>query len=344
MPPLVSHNNLSSTNLANFAAERPAQVLSKSLGATFDDTESQRPNGTLVRKLVNRDNKKNNPLNNFIQRTKNAQKELKLGNKSLSEIIAERAASAKLVAITEKMALATPQSVKRGRADAREPEESTKRIKREFKIKFDGEDSPEVNNDTVKPENVLRMVDQSLVETPEKNTTETPQAQARRYQDYYSSSYQPRGMQPGDGSPAVGSKYQRFAGDRRSMPADYSDPYRSGPSDASGFNQYEADYSTNRFNVPQFGDNRHNNIGRDYFTRSGRNGHTARVPPLSKATNYGDFNRGPQYDEFGRVPQSNNSFGPGHRRGHSVQNSDTSRYYSRGASQEYEDKWDRQDW
>lgn len=318
-------------------------MLAKSLGATFDDTEAQRPNGTLVRKLVNRDNKENNPLNTFVQKTKDTQKEIKLGNKSLSEIIAERAASAKLVAITEKMALATPQSVKRGRADIREPEESTKRIKREFKIKFDGEDSPEVNNDTVKPENVLRMVDQSLVETPEKNTSETPQAQARRYQDYYSSAYQPRGMQPGDGSPAVGSKYQRYGGDRRSMPADYSDPYRSGPSDAASFTQYGTDYSANRFNVPQFGDVRHGH-GRDYFTRSGRTGHSARVPPLSKTTNQGDFNHGPQYDEFGRAPQSNVNNNLSHRRGHSVQTSDTSRYYSRGASQEYEEKWDRQDW
>lgn len=62
---------------------------------------------------------------------------------------------------------------KRERETTTEPEDfkeakKQKKEKKELRIKFEGEEEGDVNEDTVKPENVLRMVDSSLVDTPEK--------------------------------------------------------------------------------------------------------------------------------------------------------------------------------
>lgn len=141
---------------------RPPQVIQKPLGATFEDTESQRPGYTgSSRKRPSRDDaegKQLAPAAAIVKRQNEKRVPLMLGKNVITDSTIDGG-----TVYMEKI-------LKRERETTADPEEhkEAKKQKKELRIKFEGEEEEDVNEDTVKPENVLRMVDSSLVDTPEK--------------------------------------------------------------------------------------------------------------------------------------------------------------------------------
>ncbi|CAN6670558.1 hypothetical protein TRVA0_043S00518 [Trichomonascus vanleenenianus] len=138
--------------------QRPPFYVTKPLGATFVDTESEKPNfmGT-HREVPSRDNSNSTPADPAIKivNTHSQQKaELTLGKNVISETGLENG-----TVYLEKI-------LKRERETTTEPEDNKEVKKQKKDLMGEGE----VNEDTVRPENVLRMVDSSLVDTPEKKT------------------------------------------------------------------------------------------------------------------------------------------------------------------------------
>lgn len=142
---------------------RPPQAIIKPLGPTFVDTESQRQNAPVMgRKLIPRDASHStgpgDPIEAIVDTNCQNKKPLMLGKNVISESYLETS-----TVYLEKI-------LKRERDTTNEPEDSkhAKKPRKDFRIKFEGEEEGDTNEDTVKPENVLRMVDSSLVDTPEK--------------------------------------------------------------------------------------------------------------------------------------------------------------------------------
>lgn len=167
---------------------RPSNYITTPLGPTFLDTESQKPTfqGSVNRRQIPRDNTIEiggiiDPTVKLVRSNLAKKTPLTLGKQIISENNLETGGG---TIYLERM-------LKRERDNNnQEPrdEKEVKRQKRDFRIKFDGEAEGDINDDTVKPENVLRMVDQSLVEnTPEKKQEEYQRrpVPVRKYYDEY---------------------------------------------------------------------------------------------------------------------------------------------------------------
>lgn len=189
---------------------RPPQVIKKPLGSSFVDTENQRPIPAtgLSKKQVSRDNS-NDPVMKIVQKNTSKKTPLMLGK----NIITESNSTAGGTVYLEKI-------LKRDREHTTEPEDGEKepkKQKKELRIKFEGEDEADINEDTVKPENVLRMVDSSLVDnTPEKKYPQRPHSRQQSVDTaavYADSRYVIRGNPPiatTATTPAVSDYYRQY--------------------------------------------------------------------------------------------------------------------------------------
>jgi hypothetical protein len=100
---------------------------------------------------------------------------LRLGKQALTEdiIVSGRGVLIEMPAILAPSLSAVVTPAKRPRDAGIEEGSANKKVRREVRLKFEGEDEPDINTEIVQPENVLRMVDKSLVDTPER-TTDSP--------------------------------------------------------------------------------------------------------------------------------------------------------------------------
>lgn len=161
---------------------RPPQVIHKPLGPTFEDTESQKPGYTPSRMRPAQDHvqgKQLDPAAVIVKRQNGKRVPLMLGKNVITESTVDGG-----TVYLEKI-------LKRERETTADPEENKgakkQKKERELRIKFEGEEEGDVNEDTVKPENVLRMVDSSLVDTPEKGFPHQPPSRHTRHHSVDSS-------------------------------------------------------------------------------------------------------------------------------------------------------------
>lgn len=145
--------------------ERPPLKVNRPLAATFSDTELQRPNSTrLSRKQTLREDRpevkgsRMDPIKAIVLAHHKTKRTLMLGKTPLSEDTFN----------TSKGDL--DKFLKREREHTTEPEESFKGSKKAKieNVKSERDNELYTNEHTVRPENVLMMVDSSLVDTPER--------------------------------------------------------------------------------------------------------------------------------------------------------------------------------
>lgn len=150
--------------------ERAPIKVSRPLGATFIDTETQRPSSArLARKPTAREDQDGgpaDPVREIVLSHRKSRRPLLLGKTVLSEdVLGGGTAAGALLA-------------KRVRDSPTEPSASTTAVgadgvtasakKRARTEKTQRDNELYTNEDTVRPENVLMMVDSSLVDTPER--------------------------------------------------------------------------------------------------------------------------------------------------------------------------------
>lgn len=230
------------TPLPSYPYRAPV-LLTTPLGATFVDTEMKRPNATLNRKPIPRkDVLDADPVVQIVRVDANIKRPLMLGVKLIAE---------KSVEVGKDVPLEN--LLKRSRDNSSENDRGhkmNKRQKKEIRMKLhDG--SEDINNDIVHPENVLRMVDSSLVDTPEKDYPRGPRdfVDSRDFGDRRFSDRHGGGDHYGKSSDMIGARNSRYYDDRPG-------------SSSSGSGWFGPSYDAPPLPRPQY-------ISRDYGSRGG---------------------------------------------------------------------------
>lgn len=247
---------------------RPPVLLVTPLGDTFVDTEIKRPNSSLNRKSIPRgDAQVADPAKQIVEIDEKIKRPLMLGSKPVSEPKIEIGKHVSLESMLVKR--------ERDSGSDDDNDESTgskivKKPRREIRLRFD-DGSEDINNDIVKPENVLRMVDSSLVDTPERDHKRSSGRDFRnsRYSDN-------RFMAGGNSRGYYRNNSNHSAGSNTNIgtPASYGRNMRQ-------YGGYDS-----RSDRPNFDPSGGGNIGngRFYNNRSGRD-------PIPPGPNNGDFGR-----------------------------------------------------